>query len=87
MAPAHPHATGVAVYPALFYFLCHSGAKLKKAEFVFIVDRSGSMGGDRIDAAKEALLLLLKSLPVGCSFNVVSFGSSHQLLFPEGVSL
>ena len=63
----------------------HSGAKLKKAEFVFIVDRSGSMDGDRIDAAKEALLLLLKSLPVGCSFNVVSFGSSHQLLFPEGI--
>ena len=44
------------------------------------------MGGDRIDAAKEALLLLLKSLPVGCSFNVVSFGSSHELLFPEGSS-
>ena len=42
------------------------------------------MGGDRINAAKEALLLLLKSLPVGCSFNIVSFGSSHQLLFPEG---
>ena len=60
------------------------GAKLKKAEFVFIVDRSGSMSGSRIDAAKEALLLLLKSLPVGCSFNVVSFGSDFSLLFSDG---
>ena len=60
------------------------GAKLKKAEFVFIVDRSGSMSGSRIDAAKEALLLLLKSLPVGCSFNVVSFGNEHSLLFSDG---
>ena len=24
MAPAHPHATGVAVYPALFFFLLHA---------------------------------------------------------------
>ena len=60
------------------------GAELKKAEFVFIVDRSGSMDGSRIDAAKKALLLLLKSLPVGCSFNVVSFGSEFKLLFPNG---
>ena len=60
------------------------GAKLKKAEFVFIVDRSGSMSGSRIDAAKEALLLLLKSLPVGCTFNVVSFGNDFSLLFSDG---
>ena len=42
------------------------------------------MDGSRIDSAKEALLLLLKSLPVGCSFNIVSFGSSFELLFPGG---
>ena len=60
------------------------GAKLKKAEFVFIVDRSESMSGSRIEAAKEALLLLLKSLPVGCSFNIVSFGNQFRLLFPDG---
>ncbi|XP_062620555.1 von Willebrand factor A domain-containing protein 5A-like [Saccostrea cucullata] len=52
-------------------------------EFVFIIDRSGSMHGDRINKAKEALLLLLKSLPVDCLFNVVSFGSVFSFLFPK----
>ena len=42
------------------------------------------MAGSRIKAAKEALLLLLKSLPVGCNFNVVSFGSHFQSLFEDG---
>jgi len=44
---------------------------------------SGSMGGDRIDAAKAALLVFLKSLPPGCYFNIVGFGSTFALLFPE----
>ncbi|XP_061170034.1 von Willebrand factor A domain-containing protein 5A-like [Saccostrea echinata] len=52
-------------------------------EFVFVIDRSGSMGGDRMKKAKEALLLLLKSLPVDCLFNVVSFGSDFSFLFAK----
>ena len=42
---------------------------------------SGSMNGDRIKNAKEALFLFLKSLPAGCYFNVISFGSSYSSLF------
>ena len=42
----------------------------------------GSMDGDRIEKAKETLLLLLKSLPVNCIFNIVSFGSTYSFLFP-----
>ena len=34
-----------------------------KGEFVFLIDRSGSMGGSRIEKAKEALILFIKSLP------------------------
>ena len=50
--------------------------------FTFIVDRSGSMGfgSGRIELAKEALKLFVRSLPVGCEFQVVSFGSSFNLL-------
>ncbi|CAH1271034.1 VWA5A [Branchiostoma lanceolatum] len=50
-------------------------------EFIFILDRSGSMSGNKIKNARETLLLFLKSLPIGCYFNIVGFGSSHQSLF------
>lgn len=60
-------------------------------EFIFVVDCSGSMqsycDGDiqqtRIESAKETLVLLLKSLPLGCKFNIISFGSSFRPCFPE----
>ncbi|XP_007538917.1 von Willebrand factor A domain-containing protein 5A [Erinaceus europaeus] len=63
-------------------------------EFVFLMDRSGSMQGPlnnydrsqlRIDAAKETLILLLKSLPLGCYFNVYGFGSTYESFFKKSV--
>ena len=49
--------------------------------FTFIVDRSGSMGfTNRIELAREALKLFVRSLPAGCKFQVVSFGNSHSFL-------
>ena len=36
--------------------------------YVFIVDRSGSMSGRRMDITKEAMILFIKSLPVGSKF-------------------
>uniref|UniRef100_A0A8C6WRX5 VIT domain-containing protein n=1 Tax=Neogobius melanostomus TaxID=47308 RepID=A0A8C6WRX5_9GOBI len=50
-------------------------------EFVCLLDRSGSMSGDRLDT----LLFLLKSLPLGCYFNIYSFGSSFEQIFPKSV--
>ena len=57
-------------------------------EFVFLVDRSGSMGhGGRshqhrpIDQCRNALQLFLRSLPEGCQFNIVGFGSTFTKLF------
>ncbi|KAK1900436.1 von Willebrand factor A domain containing protein 5A [Dissostichus eleginoides] len=63
-------------------------------EFVFLLDRSGSMGipmnnnegsQTRIGSARDTLLLLLKSIPMGCYFNIYSFGSSYEYIFPKSV--
>jgi hypothetical protein len=53
------------------------------AEVVFVLDRSGSMEGSSIQEAKNALQLCLRSLRAGCRFNIVGFGSSFEMLFPE----
>ena len=56
--------------------------------FMFIVDRSGSMWGDRIQMAKESLIYFLKSLPnTQSKFNVVSFGSTYETLFDNFVEI
>ncbi|KAK4314495.1 hypothetical protein Pmani_014200 [Petrolisthes manimaculis] len=53
-------------------------------EIIFVIDRSGSMNGSNIRSARTTLLLFLKSLPQGCYFNIVSFGSHFEALFPNG---
>ncbi|UZO00810.1 uncharacterized protein OCT59_011927 [Rhizophagus irregularis] len=53
------------------------------SELVFIVDRSGSMGIEPMKKAAQALELLLHSLPENCYFNVISFGSRYDSLFPK----
>ena len=54
------------------------------SEFIFIIDRSGSMSGSRIKHAKSTLELLLQSLTIGCYFNIIGFGSSYELLSSSG---
>ncbi|CAF4753473.1 unnamed protein product, partial [Rotaria sp. Silwood2] len=38
-------------------------------------------GEDGIDLAREAMLLFIRSLPVGSHFNIVRFGSKFDILF------
>jgi hypothetical protein len=55
---------------------------VQKQEFVFVIDRSGSMSGTRIDVAKNALIVLLRSLPsTKAYFNIYSFGSRYSSLW------
>ncbi|TPP55751.1 von Willebrand factor A domain-containing protein 5A [Fasciola gigantica] len=56
-----------------------------RTEVYFIIDRSGSMSGSNIECAAESLLLFLKSLPSGCRFQIIGFGSTYETLFPEPV--
>ncbi|XP_051978881.1 von Willebrand factor A domain-containing protein 5A-like isoform X2 [Xyrauchen texanus] len=65
-----------------------------QGEFVFVIDRSGSMrdimhhgerAQRRIERAKDTLLLLMKSLPMGCYFNIYGFGSRFESFFHKSV--
>ncbi|GAA6004951.1 hypothetical protein JCM10207_008461 [Rhodosporidiobolus poonsookiae] len=83
IAEKHPSADSVAI--SLTVVPRFKLPELKNQEFVFLVDRSGSMHGDRIAMAKKALIVLLRSLPhAGTTFNIVSFGSGHDSLWSEG---
>jgi len=54
-------------------------------EFIFLLDRSGSMEGEKIKQAIDALIIFISSLPIGSKFNILSFGTNYQFLFEKSV--
>eukprot|EP00092_Neocalanus_flemingeri_P018239 GFUD01019739.1.p1 GENE.GFUD01019739.1~~GFUD01019739.1.p1 ORF type:complete len:927 (-),score=280.27 GFUD01019739.1:214-2994(-) len=68
---------------AMLSFVPEFKLKDQQVEAVFLVDCSGSMSGQSMNLAKEALQVFLHSLPVNSFFNIIIFGSSFQSLFPE----
>ncbi|GAA5822106.1 hypothetical protein JCM11251_004859 [Rhodosporidiobolus azoricus] len=83
LAEKHPTADSVAV--SLTFVPRFKLPEVENQEFIFLVDRSGSMGGDRIAMAKKAMVVLLRSLPhKGTTFNIVSFGSDFKALWQTG---
>ncbi len=61
-----------------------SSTKTLAKDIVFILDSSGSMKGDKMKQAKEALLFCLRSLNPADRFNIVDF-DDQVVLFGEGM--
>ena len=73
---------GKGSYAAMITLFPHLEFTDSKTELIFIVDRSGSMQS-KVPELRSALQLFMRSLPEGCYFNIVGFGSSHTKLFPD----
>jgi len=56
-------------------------SELPAKEYVFVIDCSGSMHGQRMEDTKKTLQSLINSLPIGSKFNIVRFGSNYEKLF------
>jgi len=56
----------------------------RKQEYVFIVDRSGSMAGPKVEQLRLAMEHILKTIPKTGIFNIVGFGDNFEPLFKEG---
>lgn len=50
---------------------------------LFVVDKSGSMSGEKIEQAKGALKFVLNNLRPGDTFNIIAYDSSVQSFRPE----
>ena len=68
---------------AMLSFMPHFEESVILIDAIFIVDCSGSMSGQSILLAKDALLIFLHSLPQDSFFNIIFFGSQFSCLFPQ----
>ncbi len=72
------------------YFLLLASPEIKATNddrpaktVIFVVDRSGSMSGKKIEQAKEALKFVLNNLRTGDTFNMVAYDSTVESFRPE----
>jgi hypothetical protein len=70
-------------------FIDQDISNLNKKNYQFILDRSGSMGGNqygqRINKAKQALKLFVEKIPPESYFNVISFGNEYSAIWSNSV--
>src|SRR5262245_21665078 len=71
------------------YFLLLASPEIKDSDYrpaktvIFVVDRSGSMSGKKIEQAKESLKFVLNNLRQGDTFNIVAYDSNVESFRPE----
>jgi len=72
------------------FFLLLASPQIKAAEgapqkkvVVFVVDRSGSMSGKKIEQVRAALRFVLDNLRPGDLFNIVAYDSAVEMFRPE----
>lgn len=54
-------------------------------EYIFLLDRSGSMSGQKIKDAVKAIISAIDLIKSDSYFNIMSFGDSYMLLFSKSV--
>ncbi|KAF3906443.1 hypothetical protein ABW20_dc0105717 [Dactylellina cionopaga] len=79
------HSDGTNTAGLMLTLVPKFNAPVDRPEVVFLVDRSGSMSGNE-PQLRKALAIFLQSLPVGCKFNVCSFGGYHKFLWSKSKS-
>ena len=72
---------------ALLTFVPSFEMKKQQSECIFLIDCSGSMGGESIKLAREALSVFVNSVPADYHFNIYCFGSRYNKLFPASQPL
>jgi Ca-activated chloride channel family protein len=60
-----------------------SAAEMPKKNVVFVIDRSGSMSGKKMEQARSALKFVLNNLREGDLFNIVAYDSVVESFKPE----
>lgn len=72
------------------FFLMLASPEVKAADekrpaktVIFVLDRSGSMSGKKIDQAKNAMKFVVNNLREGDMFNIVSYDSNIESFKPE----
>jgi uncharacterized protein YegL len=72
------------------YFLLLASPEISPADekrqaktVVFVVDRSGSMSGEKMEQARQAVKFVLNNLREGDTFNIVAYDSEVETFRPE----
>jgi hypothetical protein len=67
--------------------LDNTDTKLKPEQYthIFMIDCSGSMASSKIQQAKDALTLFIRSLEVGSNYNIIKFGDTFSKFYEKNV--